>query len=192
LAASVAQWYVIRQQLQIGNAASVSFTGMTLEYFGGTTLEGDPYWTFIPHVENSGSTATQNLVLKTYFDFAQGMSNDPDAWERTVNNFVPTQNISVGPHVPIRGTSVEINGLFLNEMVAKTSSAYFMGDGTYNDIFGQPHRTQWCVRVSVPTRNYSHGTTRTLSVTSIQCPSHNCIDAECELYRARPYRKLVR
>jgi hypothetical protein len=63
--ASVAQWYIFKRQLEIGNAASVSFTGVTLENFGGINpVGGDAYWYFTPHIENAGNTATQNLILR--------------------------------------------------------------------------------------------------------------------------------
>jgi hypothetical protein len=189
LGTSAAQWYIFKQQLEIGNAASVSFTGMTLENFGGLSPQGDAYWFFIPHIENSGNTATQSLALKMYFDFAPHMPKDDSAWERSHQNFVTIQNSSIGPHVSIPGYSVQVNGAFLAEMAANVSSAYFMGEATYEDIFGGPHVTQWCVQAIVPIRDYAHGTTRKLFVGSAQCLKHNCIDKECDIYL--PQKKVI-
>jgi hypothetical protein len=179
---SALQWLILKKQLQVGNAASLSFTGVTLENFGGINPVGDAYWFFIPHIENSGNTPTQTLVLKMYFDLAWGMPKDDSAWETSHKNIATIQNTSVGPHVSITGYSVQVNGVFLTQLAANASSAYFMGEATYDDIFGWPHATQWCVQATVPIRDYSHGTTRKLFVGTAQCPAHNCIDKECGIF----------
>lgn len=182
VATAILQWWIFKRQLEIGNAAAISFTGMTLENFGGVGPSGDAYWFFIPHIENSGNTATQNLILAMYFDLAEGMPKDDHAWDRSQRNFTTIQNTSIGPHVSIPGYSVQVNGVFLSQMAANLSSAYFMGDATYNDIFGAHHITQWCIQAIIPIRDYSHGTTRKLFVGTSQCPAHNCIDEECDKY----------
>ena len=134
VATAILQWWIFKRQLEIGNAAAISFTGMTLENFGGVGPSGDAYWFFIPHIENSGNTATQNLILAMYFDLAEGMPKDDHAWDRSQRNFTTIQNTSIGPHVSIPGYSVQVNGVFLSQMAANLSSAYFMGDATYNEF----------------------------------------------------------
>ena len=178
--AAVAQWYVFKQQLQIGNAATVSVSNIALKNFGGKTSEGDPYWLFIPHIENSGNTPTQRLVVKYGFELNTGASEDNEAWDHIWHGKTfHTQYTSIGPHITIPGYTVQTNGWFLNQMVAGKASAYLAGEATYNDVFGRGHITQFCLQAVIPIRDYGDSTIRTVLISIPQCAAHNCIDDEC-------------
>ena len=161
--------------------------------FWGRTADGDPYWLFIPKVENSGNTPTQHLLIKYGFELNEGIAKDDGAWDRIwkgnpVN--IGIQYSSIGPHVTATTYAIQTNGRFLNEIVAGRASAYFVADISYDDIFGTNHITQFCVSAVPPIRNYGESFDKTVIISIPQCADHNCIDDECKT--ARPYRKLKR
>ena len=190
LATSVGQWIVFRQQLQIGNAASVSLTGMGVENFGGKAADGDLYWLFIPKIENSGNTPTQHLVMRLGNEqILTGPVTDEGVWDNIWKNnkFSTIYYTSIGPHVTIPGYVLQITGDFLNDMIAGKTAAYFVGDITYDDVFGASHVTQFCISAQVPIRNYREPIDRTVQVAIAQCRAHNCMDDECRTpLRPRP------
>ena len=180
LGSAVAQWFIFRQQLQIGNAAAVSLTSVALENFGGKNSDGDPYWLFIPHIENSGNTPTQKLAIKSGNELTNAPT-DEDAWDHVwKGKNLRFQYTSIGPHVTIPGFSIQTNAWFLNQMVAGKASLYLVGEATYNDIFGWSHITQFCIQAIVPIRDYTDTTIRAVFISTTQCPAHNCIDDECK------------
>ena len=181
LIATVAQYVILRQQLQVGNAAAVSFNGLSLETYGAKDEASGLKWVLTSKVENSGATPTQGLLMLSSYEIEIGPTLAQDPWAKRVKPDSSTkQNTAIGPHVAAVGYSTQLNSFILNEIANDRARAYFMGEITYKDIFGARHVTQYCVTPILPPLDFDKDPGRAVSVVSKQCPAHNCMDDECK------------
>jgi hypothetical protein len=185
LVATIGQYVIFRRQLQVGSAAAVSLTSISVRTYGSKGPDGQLLWYFTPRVENSGNTPTQGLILVwgVVPEWAFGANtikdNGNSAWDAQTDKTAGVQTTAIGPHVQIAGLTFGSNAAFLNGVLQNKTALYYTMSARYRDIFNAPHITEFCARISVPNRDYSVVSEEVFQADAMQCPTHNCMDDEC-------------
>ncbi len=132
--------------------------------------------------KNGGDTPTRNLhisitealrraPLPADFDFS---SDDRNAYGGR-----PLPILVLGPHASVSGIrSAEIPLSAVSDINNGRASVFLWGYASYDDVFGSPHVTRYCVQITSIEADPS-GSTSDVTGTYIPCDRGNCADEEC-------------
>ncbi|WP_316206734.1 MULTISPECIES: hypothetical protein [unclassified Bradyrhizobium] len=130
-------------------------------------------WSASALIENTGETPTRNL--RQYTRIALG--GDPEqliAWKDKTLQFV--RNL-IGPK------SSGTGGIFTTDDMQQMRDKQLIsiaGIVKYEDVFGEPHLTEFCYKPRVPRIDFQHFPVgQPIRAFSVVCEHHNCADDEC-------------
>lgn len=169
------------RQLEIGNAPAVSFSGATIETFGHRISPTNLMWLLVPRLENSGPTPAQYVITNGSI-IIDPQKESPykiaQRWKPVDSS--STIKGSIAPHASMNLRIINIDSNDLNQIVSGEIGLYFIGNVTYKDIFDKKHATEYCLGAVLPQLDYSVDPGKPVPVLTGPCPSHNCMDKQCE------------
>jgi hypothetical protein len=132
---------------------------------------------------NGGDTPTRNLHISiTEARRAAPLPSDFDfpPSDQKIYEGHPLPILVLGPHASvsaIRGAEIPFSAI--SDINAGKDSAYLWGYARYDDVFGAPHLTRYCVQITSIEVDLA-GSTSNVTAAYIPCDRGNCADEECE------------
>ena len=132
--------------------------------------------------KNGGDTPTRNLrisiterrrktPLPSDFDFPSD--------DQKIYGGHPLPILVLGPHASVSAIRrAEIPFSAVPDINSGRESAYLWGYGRYNDVFGAPHLTRYCVQITSIETDLA-GSTSDVTGAYVPCDRGNCADEEC-------------
>jgi hypothetical protein len=136
--------------------------------------KGELRWISRVQISNTGDTASVRMNSRI------GCSGSMTTLFEHLNIPGPS---SIGP----RASESALEGCFVTEedmqkiVQAKDSHKYVGGWSDYWDVFGNQHRTEFCIDMSEFSRFTNKGSgSPDLNARAVHCPTHNCTDEDCK------------
>jgi hypothetical protein len=158
------------QSMRASNRAYVNSSIFRVVSYGGKTPEGKLWWVVSPVIENTGNTGTHHMLISG----AIRIGGD-DTWDDDQGRFYQALLL---PKSEITDGIISMTEYELNQMGGNVN---LIGIGTiaYDDIFGDPHLTEFCHVPQILPADWETIPMQPLRFRGLRCPKHNCEDDEC-------------
>ena len=174
--AKVAQQAVHTTAQQISDFEHVQRAFLSFKQMedGETNYSDGPRVEFTPRISNEGNTPTFNASGHAGCNLTSEWSFDH-----------PAVNFDIGPHSTITLNKCQITIPESQSVYVGQKTLNVFGEITFADIFGNPHRFEFCKKITLMIRHYRDNTVTPLAIsTNANCvgtlAAHNCSDDQCK------------